>query len=49
MKPIEIKIEPFRSKLKVNMTDDMVRISFCITRNKWRQIRNTIASLLVSK
>ncbi len=31
--------QTYRSKPMVNMTDDMVRITLIMTRNKWREIK----------
>jgi hypothetical protein len=33
------KEETYRSETRVNMTDDMVRVTMTFTRNEWRRIK----------
>jgi len=49
MKDIEIKEEIYRSKPLVNMTEDMVRVTFKMTIKKWRMIKYLILNCEVAK
>jgi hypothetical protein len=43
-----LKEEAYRSNPMVNMTDDMVRITFTCSRNKWHEIKRHITNAIHS-